>query len=124
MQGYERYVINLVQTTYAPFEWDLCLRARIRRGKIIYLIANTLGYLRYTDITNIQGRSFEELARDAFIYFQESTNKHKPFKCAHCKYSVICSGVWWRYYRLFGDEELIPVRGKKILKPYQFLEEN
>jgi len=71
MQGYERYVINLAQTTLLHLNGILCLRARMRKGMLLYLIASVLGcLLRYTDITRLKDRSPEELVRDAFIFFK------------------------------------------------------
>jgi len=40
--------------------------------------------------------------------------KVKPEKCKNCKYFNVCEGVWINYYRIRGDKELTPIKGKKI----------
>ena len=123
MQGYEKHVMNLVQTSYIPYEWNYCLRTRLRRGKAIFGVATLAGLILRIDLRALWGRSFQEITRDAFLSLQESGNKVKPLKCNSCKFSLICPGVCHVYKQAFGIDELIPVKGKKISSPCHFYEQ-
>ena len=120
MQGYEKHVMNLLQTTYIPYEWDFCQRTRLRRGEVLQTIAMLTGIFLCMDVRTLWGRNLKEIMRDGFISLQEAINKDKPFKCSSCKFSPICSGVWRGYKQSFGTDELMPVYGPKISKPYHF----
>lgn len=122
MQGYERYVMNLLQASYIPYEWDFCLRAKLRRGVVLYGMAVAAGFFLCMDLRAGRGRSFREMRRDAFIHFQEMTNKYKPRSCQSCRYNFICPGLWREYRRVFGTDELIAVQGEPIFRPYHFYE--
>ena len=123
MLGYEKHVMNLLQSSYIPYEWDFCQRTRLRRGEIVYSLATLAGLLSCMDLRTLFGRGIKEILRDGFINFQEATNKDKPFKCRSCKFSLICSGVWRGYKQSFSTDELIPVKGKMISKPYHFYDQ-
>ena len=122
MQGYEKHVMNFLQTTYLPSEWDFCQRALLRRGRLVCALATVAGLLSCMDMRMLFGRDPKELQRDGFISFQDSINKHKPFKCRSCKYSLICPGVWRGYKQFSKMDDLVPVQGAKILSPYHFYE--
>ena len=121
MQGYESFVIDQLQTSYGPLEWDFNIRAKIRRGQGLYWLAVIAGLTWRMDVRNLIGRDVEAIVRDAFILWQESMDKCKPVRCLACCNSLICTGIWKGYDRAFGRQELIPVSGKKILQPDYFL---
>ena len=45
----------------------------------------------------------------------------KSKKCKKCKYYLICDGLWKKYAQIYGDNEIIPKKGKKIKDPTFFL---
>ena len=38
-----------------------------------------------------------------------STGKYKPEECKRCKFNDVCEGIFYEYYKLFGDSELNPI---------------
>ena len=86
-------------------------------------MAMLAGIFLCMDVRTLWGRDLKEIKRDGFISLQEAMNKDKPFKCSLCKYSPICQGVCRAYKQVFSADELMPLKGKKILKPYHFYEE-
>jgi len=121
MQGYEKHVINMAQTSYTAFDWDFCLRSRRRKGALLYWLGTMAGFLLFTEPRGLWKRNPKEVLRDSFLNLQEAINKYKPSSCKSCKFSPICSGVWREYDQEFGVKELVPVQGKKVLRPYDLL---
>ena len=119
--GYEKFIVNLLQTSYVPFEWDFFLRAQLRRGWMMSSAGVAAGLFGQLDVRNVQGRDWAEVKRDAFLHFQEKMDKVKPLSCRRCRHRLICSGIWRRYCRLYGTREFQPVQGEVVLRPYHFL---
>ncbi|MBF0595825.1 MAG: radical SAM protein [Candidatus Omnitrophica bacterium] len=121
MEGYEKYVVNLLQTTYVPYEWDFNIRGQVRRGLCLYWLAAVAGLLFRMDLRSLGGRNLDEVVHDSFLLWQESMDKHKSQRCGPCRHSLICAGIWNGYYRIFNDNELKPVSGEKIFNPCHFM---
>ncbi|MBW6461786.1 MAG: radical SAM protein [DPANN group archaeon] len=41
-------------------------------------------------------------------------SKIKCISCKSCKYFRLCEGVWNRYIKMYGVDELVPIKGKQI----------
>ena len=52
------------------------------------------------------------------------SGKVKFDKCKECKYDLICEGPWKEYPEKRGDEEFVPVAGKKVSRGEVFLNSN
>lgn len=39
---------------------------------------------------------------------REKIGRIKPLKCKSCKDRGICEGLWLQYYKIYGDQELLP----------------
>jgi len=53
---------------------------------------------------------------DFVVSLQENRHKHrvKSKSCKACRYDPICLGVWRRYAKIFGLDELRPVHGERV----------
>lgn len=121
MSGYEEHVMNLLQSSYIPYEWNFSQRSKSRRGTVVHSMATGAGLISCMDVRAVWQRDLHEIMQDSFISFQEMTNKYKPSQCRSCKFSLICHGLWKGYYNSFGANELTPVEGQKVLRPYHFM---
>ena len=61
----------------------------------------------------------EHLAPDFKNFSVEASRRQigriKPDKCRMCKKYALCEGIWVEYYKRYGDEELIPIRGPDVV---------
>ena len=89
MEGYEEHVCNWEQILYDPYEWDLVARRGWDRSEENY----------HKSISAMVAKS------------------KKPPKCGQCANRSICSGIYEQYLSRFGDKEISPINGEKIIDP-------
>jgi MoaA/NifB/PqqE/SkfB family radical SAM enzyme len=51
---------------------------------------------------------------EASIQEHRHDDRSKRKDCKNCKYDILCLGIWKRYVRMYGLDELKPVLGEKI----------
>lgn len=73
-------------------------------------------YEKYVSELYIPQTRIEEKDRtiENFTKAKLEHSKIKFEKCQKCKYYFICEGPWREYPEKFGEEEFIPIKGKKI----------
>lgn len=57
-----------------------------------------------------------------FEEWRRAIGKTKFPQCKKCRYDIICEGPWKEYPERLGNEEFVPVPGKKIKNPEKLFE--
>lgn len=114
MQGYEKYITDLFQNIYDPYEWNFPARIRIRRGKIVHFLAYLYGMALFADVKRMFRGNCRSLSAESFVRLQAHRECVKNRSCQYCKYDRICPGVWKGYAKKFSLNELKAARGEKI----------
>ncbi|MDD5255648.1 MAG: hypothetical protein PHR11_06325, partial [Candidatus Omnitrophica bacterium] len=120
LQGYEKYVCNVHQLHYDPYEWDYVLREQLHNGRF-YKWAKIFVGLFCIPLPRLLTQGLNISFHEAMIKAMCLANSYKPFKCRTCAYYYICDGVWKDYASMYGAGELKPVEGRKITDPAQLM---
>lgn len=115
LEGYEKYITDFFQNIYDPCEWDYYHRIRIRRNWFICNIAAVAGLILFMDIKRMLDIGMQKSLREGILRVEAYRHCVKPKGCKDCKFDLICPGIWKRYARHFGLNEVNPARGKKIV---------
>ncbi len=121
MVGHERYVTNLLQLQYDPDEWNYLVRYGSTYGLKSTRRAMIKGMLRLPRQRRFPYVSWDNTKHEGIMKYRAITSKVKAPQCRHCKYHLICDGVWNAYAENYGFEELKTVPGKKIVDPAYFM---
>jgi len=121
MVGYERYVTNLLQLQYDPDEWNYLVRYESTYGLKSTRRAMIKGILNLTRHRRFPYVNWDTTKHEGIMKYRAITSKVKAPQCHHCKYHLICDGVWNAYAENYGFEELKTVPGKKIVDPAYFM---
>ena len=116
IKGYEKYVCNVHQLHYDPYEWDYVLREQMRNG-LFYKWAKIFVGLFFVPLSRLLAQGLNKSFHEAIIKTMCLVNSYKPLKCRLCAYYFICDGLWKDYASMYGTEELKPVEGKRIVDP-------
>jgi MoaA/NifB/PqqE/SkfB family radical SAM enzyme len=108
MQGYEKYVINLKQVQYDPYEWDYYLRSVCLRGNLLAWLAVMWG-CALSFFGYILGRGYI-FSKNVFL-METIIFLRKRFynACRRCRYRKNCDGIWKEYVRCFSASDFPPV---------------
>ena len=120
LTGYERFICNVHQLHYDPFEWDYALREQLNNG-LFYKWAKIFVGLFFLPLSRLFTQALNTCFHEALIKAMCLVNSCKPLKCRRCAYYFICDGVWRDYASLYGTAELKPVKGRKITDPAQLM---
>jgi len=121
LEGYERYITNLFQNSYDPYEWDYYQRVRVRRGRLIRDIATMAGMFFFMNVRCIPKIGLKKSLREAILHVEACRHCIKPKACRRCRFDLICPGVWKAYAREFGMDEIKPIGGDRISDVDHFL---
>ena len=121
MIGYERYVSNTLQLQYDPDEWDYLIRYGSTYGLKPTRIAMIKGILRLPRKRLFPYVNWNTMKHEGIMKYRAITSKVKGPQCRHCKYDLICDGVWNAYAENYGFEELKPVADRKVADPTYFM---
>jgi hypothetical protein len=121
MVGYETFVTNMPQLQYDPDEWNYLVRTRVREGLIPFHLALAAGIALLPGFRRFPRTDWETTAHEGIKRFLAFKNKVKPSRCRSCRYFYICDGLWTRYARKYGVEELRPIAGEVMTRPYHFM---
>jgi MoaA/NifB/PqqE/SkfB family radical SAM enzyme len=117
MQGYEKYVCNLLQKKYDPDEWVEGVKDRLVSGAVRHWFHIIRGLIVNRPFNRIHG--FNNLF-DEIILEQMREGYVKDKGCKKCKYYNICDGLEKSYARVIGLDEISPVPGRQISDPMYF----
>ena len=122
MRGYERYVMNLYQQSFDPDDWNYYLSNKVRRAdswlsSVAVDVASVVGGLLAKNRSFAARHGWFGWKVLGFTRLVELLRKHRPAGCRSCRYDVVCDHVWKDYVARFGDAEISPVPGEKILDP-------
>jgi len=122
MLGYEKYICDIMQIKYDPYEWLPWVRAMLEKHYRWYLTAGLIGYGFLTNPSYAQlfrlklGDFLDDCITSAIRKYGYRQNK----ECRLCRYQLICDGLEKTYARLLGFQELKRVEGERIRVPYYF----
>lgn len=114
--GYERYICNVHQLHYDPYEWNYALREHLHNGLWYKWIKIFIG-LFYIPLGRLLSRNIGSSFSEAIIKTMCLINSCKPWACRRCAYYFVCDGLWKEYASIYGKKELKPVKGRKITDP-------
>jgi MoaA/NifB/PqqE/SkfB family radical SAM enzyme len=122
MLGYENHVMNIVQQSYDPDDWNYYFSHKMRRGhKPVYGAALDLVAL----LAAIFSRNRSLLWKCDWLgikvlgltnIVQWARTKRLP-ACRKCRYDLVCDHVWKDYVSEFGSSEFVSVPGPKLKDP-------
>jgi len=117
LPGYEKYVTNMDQMTFDPDEWDNFASFRIRKGPLAAWLCTLAGIMRIPYIAFIAKYGWKALCTAGMSRFYVLKDRIKTKKCKQCAYERVCDYIYYDYYAIYGDGEMIPIRGSKINNP-------
>ena len=122
MRGYEQYVMNLYQQSYDPDDWNYYYSNKIRRTRTKFqrfafdslvsvgaLLAKRHSFLRHRGWLGLKVLGITRIV--------ELLRKVRPNACRRCRYDIVCDHVWKGYVDRFGDSEISPVVGPRVIDP-------
>lgn len=125
MRGYEPFVTNMPQIQYDHDEWDYLLRMRMRRGDLRSGLGLVLGIAVHpAKLGALRRGGIRTLTREGMKRFLQLKNKRFGSACRSCALRTICDGLWSRYVRWRGFDELETVHGARITDPTHFMQMN
>jgi len=122
MLGYEKYVCDIMQIKYDPYEWLPWVRTMLEKHYRWYLVAGLIGYglLTCQNHARLFRSKFKDFLDDCIINGIRKYGYRQNQECRSCRYQLICDGLERTYARLLGFKELKRVEGEKISTPYYF----
>lgn len=122
MHGYESYVMNLYQQSFDPDDWNYYLSNKVRRAdswiaRAFVDLASAIGGLLAKDYTIPVQYGWSGWKVFGLTRIVELLRKRRPGACRNCRYDIVCDHVWKDYVAQFGEAELKPVPGTKIVDP-------
>lgn len=124
MPGYENYIQNVQQVHYDHDEWDYYLRSYIREPHWKWLGGVLFGLLLLPGKGEWLKLGFNQARHAAILEAHTWLHKCKFRQCMACSYGFICGGVWKAYASRFGNDELRPKTGSRIIAPWHFMTQN
>ncbi len=121
MVGYEQYVTNTLQLQYDPDEWNYLVRYGSAYGLKFTRRAMIKGILNLPRHRRFPYVNWDTTKHEGIMKYRAITSKVKGPQCRHCKYDLICDGVWNAYARNYGFEELKAKAGRKVADPTYFM---
>ncbi|RJQ51430.1 MAG: radical SAM protein [Nitrospiraceae bacterium] len=121
MAGYERYVTNLLQLQYDSDEWNYLVRYGSTYGTKFTIKAMTNGIFHLPGPRRFPRVSWHTTKHEGIMKYRADTSKIKGPQCCHCRYDLICDGIWNGYAQFYGFDELRAVPGEKIADPAYFM---
>ncbi len=119
MRGYEKYICHYPQKIFDPFEWSQRMLIKLTAKKV----TPTWKYLGYFFYGFLKSHPKIKLSKDYLEDICVSMRIRSYFKsekCKKCKFNKICPGLEKSYFKIFGDSELKPADGEKIIDPLYF----
>ena len=111
MEGYEKYIVDVLQNIYDWLDWNAELCGQ-------HLLNYINKYKSNQDILNILG-VYGSKSYDVSYNFMKNTYEKLP-DCKLCKYNLICEGVEkTKYHKLLNH--IIVNKGKMIKNPLEFI---
>ncbi|OHB70911.1 MAG: hypothetical protein A2W17_03980 [Planctomycetes bacterium RBG_16_41_13] len=123
MAGYERYVTNLLQLQYDSDEWNYLVRYGATYGVKFTAKAMINGILHLPRKRRFPYVNWHTTKHEGIMKYRAITSKIKGPRCCHCRYDLICDGLWNGYAQFYGFDELKAVPGEKIADPAHFMRE-
>lgn len=101
-EGYEKYVAGYLQRVFDEYEWsEYTIRhfekARFENKKIVSLNCEK-------DKWQLEIKALSKTIKSVATH---------SIKCLFCKYLRVCDGIWKSYAKVWGLNELKPIRGTK-----------
>lgn len=123
MPDHIAFINNVHQVHYDHDEWNYYQRAWIREPHTKWLAGVAYGMAVLPGKAVWLRRGAEQYRHAAILEANSRLKKCRPPACRKCRYGFICGGIWRRYYRQFGDEELSRQPGPRLLDPWHFMDE-
>jgi MoaA/NifB/PqqE/SkfB family radical SAM enzyme len=122
MRGYEQYVMNLYQQSFDPDDWNYYLSNKVRRAdswiaRVGVDVASAMGGLLAKEYTVPVSHGWTGWKVFGLTRVVELLRKRRPAACRACRYDVVCDHVWKDYVAHFGEAEIQPVPGDKVVDP-------
>lgn len=122
MKGYENYVMNLYQQSFDPDDWNLYLshKARLFQKGIPRTVSSSLSLFsaillkRYMHPSTYGLYGFKIFGSARLV---QLLHKKRTNVCNKCAYDYVCDYVFKNYLVKFGDSEIVPILGPKIMNP-------
>lgn len=105
------------QMTFDPDEWDNFASFRIRKGRLIAWLCTLVGIVRVPYLVFVLKHGWKAVCTAGMSRFYVLKDRIKTKKCKQCAYEKICDYIYYDYYTIYGDAEMIPIRGRKINNP-------
>ena len=117
LPGYEQYIINYDQMNFEPDEWNNYVSFRLRKGRLVSWGTTLIGILNLPFKRVALQHGIRGLLMAGFSRFYVLKDKVKSSKCQECSYNKVCDYMWKNYYEIYGDDEIVPIKGKKVKHP-------
>ena len=117
LPGYESFVTNHDQFNFEPDEWNnfvsVCIQDGVLRATVRALRGlRDVRYKRFAMKYGVRGLLMAGMGRFYTLY-----QKVKPKQCSQCAYNHVCDYLWKGYHDVYGDEDVVPVKGESVNNP-------
>jgi pyruvate-formate lyase-activating enzyme len=122
MLGYEKYICDIMQLKYDPYEWLPWVRAMLEKHYRWYLTAGLIGFglLTHQAPLKLLGMKGQDFLDECIINGIRRYGYRQGAQCRGCRYRLICDGLERTYAHLLGFKELKRAEGERIVEPYYF----
>ncbi|HTZ11839.1 MAG TPA: radical SAM protein [Candidatus Margulisiibacteriota bacterium] len=122
MKGYEKYLCDVTQLKYDPYEWVPWVRTMLEKHYRWYLTLGLIGFgfLSHPRPWQFMGMRWQDILDDCIINGIRKYGYRQNEECRRCSYQLICDGLERTYAHLLGFSELNRVEGDKVREPYHF----
>jgi pyruvate-formate lyase-activating enzyme len=122
MAGYEKYLCDVTQLKYDPYEWVPWVRTMLEKHYRWYLTCGLIGFglLTHRAPLKLLGMKGGEFLDECIINGIRRYGYRQGAECRFCRYRLICDGLERTYARLLGFQELKRIEGENVVEPYYF----